>query len=187
MKTFTLSYGFWAATIFAIIIVCASLAAPPSYDIKKNTISELGSQLYERKLIMQTGFVLFGGILVVGSLIHMMRDKVYWWVIAPVVVYGFSILMTGIFCAAPFQGQAVFSQGEANLHSSFAQLAGMAFCLMILSQFFITDVPGYKMIHIIVLCLVIALSALFGLFSEYSGLTQRLMYLVSLLWLAFFY
>lgn len=187
MKTITLNFGFWAAAAFAVVIVCASLAAPPSYDFRRNTISELGSQFYDRKLIMQTGFVLFGGILIVGGIIQLVRHKEPWWVIVPVFVYGFSMFMTGIFCAAPFQGQTVFSLREANLHSSFAQLAGMGFCLMIFSQFLATDARDLKIIHVIVFCLVIALSALFGLFSDYAGLTQRVMYLICLLWLSVFY
>lgn len=187
MKSIALHYGFWASLIFAAVIILASLLAPPAYHIQKNTISDLGSQGYDRKMVMQSGFILFGSIVVFGGLVNVFNGKDAWWVVAPGMVYGFCIFMTGIFCAAPFQGGVDFSPTESNLHSLFAQLAGLAFCVLIVTKFIATDISFYKFAHLAAFCLVIALSALFGLFSEYAGIAQRMLYMVSLLWLSLFY
>ena len=59
-------YNVIAVAVFIGIIIIAHLSANGSYSWKTNTVSELAAQGYERKWIMQIGFVLFGLILIFG-------------------------------------------------------------------------------------------------------------------------
>jgi hypothetical membrane protein len=50
------NYNIISTVLFVFVIVIARIFSTYNYDWTKNTISDLGSQGYERKLIMQFGF-----------------------------------------------------------------------------------------------------------------------------------
>jgi len=53
------NYNIISTTFFVLAIVVAHIFSTNNYDWTKNTISDLGSQGYDRKLIMQFGFLAF--------------------------------------------------------------------------------------------------------------------------------
>ena len=168
--------------LFVLFIIVAHILATNHYDFSKNTVSDLGSQKYGRKLIMQTGFLLFGLSLTTGIVLNGLT-----WRVLPIFVYGLSIAMTGIFCTKPFFEPATYSATQSTLHSTFAQIAGISFSAGILTQlFFVTDY-NTRLVHLFFFVLIIGFSILFWLLPNYQGIVQRLLYLTSFIWLIKYY
>ncbi|MBK8110436.1 MAG: DUF998 domain-containing protein [Saprospiraceae bacterium] len=67
------------------------------YEWTKNTISDLGAQGYDRKLIMQVGFLAFGLTLIAGVLL-----KGLTWRTMPILMYGLCVGLTGVFVLSHF-------------------------------------------------------------------------------------
>jgi hypothetical membrane protein len=56
MELYKSNYHIISTTLFLVFIIIAHIFSTDNYDWTKNTISDLGSQVYDRKLIMQIGF-----------------------------------------------------------------------------------------------------------------------------------
>lgn len=180
MNYFKSYYPFFASVIFLSIILIAHLFASNGYNWTNHTISHLGAQKYQHRWIMQLGFLAFGIIIATGVLLNGWHLRT-----TPILIYGVCIALTGIFCTAPFFEVPSFSLQESQLHSIFAQVAGMAFSIGIIIQIFHTKNNALKTTHLLFFILVIGLSATFGLLKTNQGIAQRALYLVSLYWLSF--
>ena len=165
-----------------MFIILAHVFSTGNYDWTKNTISDLGGQAYNRKLIMQIGFLAFGITLAIGIFLSGIT-----WRTTPILIYGLCVALTGIFCTKPFDGIDTYSLTQSTLHSVFAQIAGVTFSVGILTQLFFTPDNTTKYIHVTFFVLVIGLSATFGLLKNYQGIAQRLLYLTSFIWLIKYY
>ena len=176
------NYNIISTTFFVLFIFVAHVFSTNNYDWTKNTISDLGAQCYDRKLIMQIGFLAFGLILAIGIFLNG-----FTWQTAPILIYGICVAMTGIFCTKPFTDIDTYSTTQSTLHSTFAQVAGVAFSIGILTQIFFTSDNITKYIHLAFFVLVVGLSAIFGLLNNYQGIAQRLLYLISFIWLIKYY
>lgn len=165
-------------SIFVMAIVMAHLFSSGHYDWTKNTISDLGAQGYSRKVIMQFGFLAFGLILTTGILMNGVS-----WRTAPILMYGLCVGLSGIFCTKPFVDGVSYSANQSFFHSIFAQVAGVSFTIGILIQIFFTTDNQEKYIHLLFFALVIGLSISFGLLKNNQGIAQRLLYIVSFIWL----
>lgn len=176
------NYNSIAVLFFVVFIVVAHLFASNNYDWTKNTISDLGAQGYEKKLIMQLGFLLFGLVISVGILMNGIT-----WRTLPIFVYAFSVALTGIFCTKPFIETTAYSQSQSFWHAAFAQIAGVAFSIGILIQMLYVKDLNTKLIHLTFFVLVIGLSLSFGLLKNYQGIAQRTLYLVSFIWFIKYY
>ncbi len=182
MELFKSNYPIISTTLFVLFIMMAQIFSKDNYDWTKNTISDLGSQGYDRKLIMQIGFLAFGLTLAIGILLNGLS-----WRTAPILVYGLCVALTGIFCTKPFVDLKTYSTMQSALHSTFAQIAGVTFSIGILTQILFTSDNNLKYIHLAFFLLVIGISATFGLLKNYQGITQRLLYLTSFIWLIKYY
>lgn len=176
------NYNIISTALFAGAIVVAHVFSINNFDWTKNTISDLGSQGYDRKPIMQFGFLAFGVILSAGILANGLT-----WRTTPILIYGLCIGLTGIFCTKPFFNIDNYSKTQATIHSALAQIAGATFTLGIIIQIFYTTDKGEKWIHFVFFILIVGLSASFGLVKNHQGIAQRLLYLTSFLWLIKFY
>jgi hypothetical membrane protein len=176
------NYNIISTTFLVLVIIVAHIFSTNNYDWTKNTISDLGSQGYDRKLIMQFGFLAFGMILSAGIL----ANGLTWWT-TPILIYGLCVGLTGIFCTKPFFNFDNYSTSQATIHSALAQIAGVSFTLGILLQLFYSADKNEKWIHFIFFILVVVFSATFGLMKNYQGIAQRLLYLTSFIWLVKFY
>lgn len=182
MDFFKVNYNTISTIIFVLIIMIAHIFSTSNYDLTKNTISDLGAQGYDKKLIMQIGFLAFGLTLSIGILINGLT-----WRTTPILIYGLCVALTGIFCTKPFVDLETYSTTQSTIHSTFAQIAGVTFSVGILTQIFFTTENNLKYIHIVFFILVIGLSATFGLLKNYQGIAQRLLYLTSFIWLIKYY
>jgi hypothetical protein len=171
-------YNYLAVAGFIFVIIIAHLFSPDDYNWTKHTISHLGCQGYNGKCIMQFGFIAFGFIMAAGIFLNGIS-----WKTAPVLIYALCVGLTGIFCAEPFFTYHEYSGTEAEIHSFFAQTAGMSFCLGILVQLLYARSQNQKWLHLFFFILIIGLSASFGIFVFYQGAIQRLLYLSSFIWL----
>jgi len=176
------NYNILSTALFVLAIVVAHIFSTNNYDWTKNTISDLGSQGYARKYIMQFGFLAFGLFLSAGILANGLT-----WRTSPVLIYGLCVGLTGVFCSKPFFALDNYSATQATIHSAFAQIAGATFTLGILVQLFYSIDKSEKWIHFIFFILVVGFSASFGLVKNYQGIAQRLLYLTSFVWLIKFY
>jgi hypothetical membrane protein len=171
-------YNVVATIIFVLFIIVAHLLATNHYDFSKNTISDLGSQRYDRKLIMQIGFLVFGLTIATGVVLNGPT-----WRTTPILIYGLCVAMTGLFCTKPFIDIDTYSKTQSTLHSIFAQVAGISFSIGILTQLFFSSDNNTKKNHLLFFVLIIGLSISFGLLKNYQGISQRLLYLTSFIWL----
>jgi hypothetical membrane protein len=182
MELLKSNYNIISTTLFVVFIIVAHIFSAENYDWTKNTISDLGAQGYEKKLIMQIGFLAFGLSLTTGLLLNGLTLRTI-----PILIYGLCVALTGIFCTKPFTDITIYSTTQSTLHSTFAQIAGITFSVGILTQIFFTSDNKTKYIHIVSFILVIGFSSLFGLLKNYQGIAQRLLYLVSFIWLIKYY
>jgi hypothetical membrane protein len=182
MDYLKINYNIIATVFFVLVIVIAHIFSTNQYDWTKNTISDLGAQGYDRKQIMQFGFLVFGLTLSVGILANGLT-----WRTTPIFIYGVCVGLTGIFCTKPFFNLNDYSATQSTIHSVLAQVAGIAFTLGILLQLYYTDDKNEKWIHLLFFILVVGLSASFGLVKNYQGIAQRLLYLTSFIWLVNYY
>lgn len=178
MDFFKNNYNIIATILFVIVIVIAHIFSTNSYEWTKNTISDLGAQGYNRKLIMQVGFLAFGLTLALGIIISGLT-----WRTVLIFIYGLSVGLTGVFCTKPFFNFTNYSELQSSIHSILAQIAGITFTLGILVHLFYSTEKSEKWIHFVFFMLVIGLSASFGLIKNYQGIAQRLLYLTSFFWL----
>jgi hypothetical membrane protein len=178
-----------AVAYFVVVILVAHLFAQPKYIWTNNTISDLAAQGHATKWLMQAGFIGFGAILAAGIIYYLTKNpRLYF--LYPVAVYGLSILMAGIFCTAPIDPSIPYSESEANLHSMFATIAGLAMTLGIILQIVSSANHSERAMRILFLFLVIGFSAMFGMAENQAvpidkGIIQRLLYLSGLAWLVY--
>ena len=175
-----------SVVFIVLVILTAHIFVPEPYNWMHNTISELASQGYPNKWVMQIGFIGFGVLLSIGAITNFLQEGKYRFIHLPLFIYALGILLAGIFCTRPFVDGIPYSEVEARLHSIFASIAGFALSAAML-LYFLTDHSRRRILHAISLVLVLGLSISFGLASSYAGIVQRILYLVGFIWLVFIY
>ena len=177
-----------AILYFVIVIVIAHFFTPIQYEWAHNTISDMAAQGLKNRWIMQAGFVGFGLILNLGFLLKLGATRKISYPDIFIMLYGFSILLTGFFSAAPFLDNVKYSVQEANLHSFFATVAGICFTIGIFLRLFTATTSAERWQHGFFLLFVTMASLFFGLAESGillvgKGIVQRLLYLLSFIWL----
>jgi hypothetical membrane protein len=173
---------------FVVVIVLAHFFTPPEYNWTQNTVSDLAAQGMKYQWMMQAGFIGFGLLLNLGFVQKFIAAQKVSYPDLLIMLYGLAILLSGFFSTAPFIPGVSYSAQESNLHSVFATTAGIAFSLGILYRLVTAPTPAEKWQHALFLVLVMGTSLLFGLSESEiipvaKGIVQRLLYLVSFLWL----
>jgi len=177
---------YFSVFYFIAGIIIAHIFAPPGYVWTRNTISDQGSQGHVNKWIMQAGFIGFGVFLTAGMALKFRDLGGVNYPDVLMIAYGLSIMVTGFFCAAPIDKSLPFSARQAQIHSLFAQLAGFFLTAAILWYLFTS--PSRWAFHLTFLILILGISGLFGLSANgmiavEKGILQRMLYLVSFIWL----
>lgn len=175
-----------SVVFICIIIIIAQFVSPVEYRWKSNTISELASQGYNHKAIMQIGFIGFGFLLSLGLIVEMYHNKKINFLYVPIILYALSIMITGFFSAQPFLEGVEYSKYESMIHSIFATVAGFSLSLGVVMYFIKAETMQLKIIHFSYLLFITGVSLLFGMFPDYQGLIQRILYLGSFTWILFF-
>jgi len=172
------------------VIVLAHFFTPPEYRWTQNTISDLAAQGLKNQWVMQAGFIGFGLLLNLGYIQKFRAAQKISVLDIPIMLYGISVLITGFFSTRPFLAGVEFSVQESNIHSLFATVAGVCFTAGIFLRLFSAHTALERWQHGIFLILVIGASLAFGLAENGAlflgkGIVQRILYLVSFIWLFF--
>ncbi len=150
------------------------------YSIISNTTSHLAAQASPYAWIMNIVFVLLG----LSSVWVSIQSKIRYHQIIGV-LFGLSLLMTGIFQHAPLIETVSVNDINDNLHSIFANLTGISFTLLAFGHGFMSA-HRQRIIGILMGFISIGLSlAMFSL-PMCMGLFQRLMFMSAFAWLFFY-
>lgn len=176
-----------AILYFVVVILIAHFFTPAEYHWTTNTISDLAAQNYNKAWIMRAGFISFGLLLNIGMFIKFHQTENINYADILIMIYATSVLLSGFFSTAPFDGTQNYSITSDKLHSMFAQVAGFALSLGIFA-YMINSLSQEKIFHLIFLILILSLSGLFGLskndvISLSYGIIQRVLYFVSFTWM----
>ena len=186
MKIIKSYYVIISISLFIIFLIAAQIAAPDDYSVLKYGISALGAQGYDRKIIMQLGFLSFGVILSIGIILNGLS-----WQACPILIFALCIALTGIFCTKPFPSSEgiSYSQTQSNFHAFFSKLAAVSFWIGIFIQMLFSKKSNVKIIDLTFLLLlaIVAFPLIFGILKNYQGIAQRILFLISFIWLVKFY
>jgi hypothetical protein len=103
----------------------------------------------------------------------------------PLLLYGWGMLLAGIFSTTPFMAGVAYSQAEANLHSLLATLAGVGISLAVFLSWLRDPEPRTRPWHLVALVLIVLLSAAVGMATREAGLIQRCLWVVGFSWLVY--
>ncbi len=153
-----------AVIVFVIFIIIAHLFAPGNYNWKADTVSRLADPGHPHAWILRAGMIIYGIILIAA-----MTEISFLSVM--IAVYGLGVIITGIFQVVKYR----------FIHMLSIYIAGAALVIAMFRLVIAGDIVS-------LICLVIMLSAelLFNIkaLSGWRGLTQRIVHLASLIWLA---
>nr|WP_299342839.1 DUF998 domain-containing protein [Allomuricauda sp.] len=178
-------YNVFAVFVFVSFIIVAHILAIDSYDWCEHTISELAAQNYKDRLVMKSGFILFGGILFLGVLRKLLNKQSDFIAELSIVFYALAVFVSGLYSTKPFIRGLHYSESEALVHSIAATVAGTSFCMALLI-FSIKD-NKRRFVHALFFVFATICSALFMISEQNLGLIQKIMYLGSFIWLVLFY
>ena len=179
------SYRFAVAFITIFILIAHFMVGEP-YLWYRHTISQLAGQAYSKAWIMRAGFIGFGVLVQIAGIGRMRAAGRYWFREVPIMIYGLSVLASGVFSTTPFIEGVPYSEQEALLHTLFASAGGIALSAAMLI-FMLTDTPdSRRVVHAIALALTMGLVFLFfNAQDTVAGLMQRLLWTVGLAWLVY--
>ena len=132
----------------------------------------------------------FGALIVLAVGLSIFKTRKVIYSLLPIALYGFAVLLSGIYCAAPIDPSNPYSVSEAELHSMFATLGVLMLSAAIFWRIFTSANNRERLAHSILLVAVIGLSMLFGLAKNDTieigkGIIQRLLYLSGFAWLIY--
>ncbi|MBI1338888.1 DUF998 domain-containing protein [bacterium] len=170
-----------------LVIAAAILATPfvtaPGYSVVRHSISELGAQGAPNAWIMNVGFAAFGAGVLTDAVRRIRNAQVVGW---SFVVFGASLFGVAAFSHSPIDPAAAFSAEEDRIHSVFATIMGIAFSIGAIAQSFHERDMTRRLMCFGAVAAGSGLPLLMLAMPDVAGLLQRLMFLVSFMWLAMF-
>ncbi len=170
-----------------ILLVLAAFVLPffsvEEYSIVKNTTSHLGAQNAPNAWMMNVVFILLGISSIIDSWV---RLSGFWLHKVVIIVFGISLLLTGIFQHAPITQGVQYSEYKDNMHSIFASITGYSFVFFAVASGFIEKTKARRILAISVGCFASLCSFLFFNLPDFAGIWQRLIFLSSFAWLLYF-
>ncbi|NBB89965.1 MAG: DUF998 domain-containing protein [Spirochaetes bacterium] len=176
-----------ALAYFSAMLLIAQYLAPRDYSPRRHTISQLASQGYERKRLMQAGFLIYGAMFSAALVEIMLQSTAPLYRDIPHLVYGLALLPTGIYCSMPFLRGLRFSRREARLHGVLAKISGGAFGLGIAVHAVVNQTPDGRIFHAASFAVYMTAAVWFGRTRRNMGAVQRFMYAFGSVWLLFTY
>ena len=176
-----------ATTLIGISLTSAHLVAPYTYDWNTNSISQLGAQNYKYSGIMNSGFISFGSLIGAQAINDLTTKNKHWTTSSFMLLYGTSVTLTGFFSAEPFEKGIAYNQREANIHSLFANIAGISLTGAMVSSLLTEKNKNKRFLHIAGLTTVLLTSAMFKLDEKHRGTWQRLIWVSGIGWITLNY
>jgi hypothetical membrane protein len=172
-----------AVGILGVSLIAAHALAPGDYSLRTHTISDLGAQGYDHAWVMRTGFLGFGTVLAGTAVWDLGAAKQPWAREVPLMLYGASMSLSGVFSAPPFRDGEGYSQRQADLHQVSAMSAGLSLSAAMLAHAITEDEPAKRWFDVGALVFTGAVSAAFALDAENQGIWQRVLWAGGLSWL----
>lgn len=168
--------------IFLFLIVSTGLPfySFEGYSILSNTTSHLGAQGSPYAWLMNLVFIALG----LMSIWITFQSKILYHQILGL-IFGFSLVLTGIFQHAPLNNLLPINLLHDQLHSIFATTTGFSFTLLAAGHGFIS-IGMQRTVGIIMSIVATLLSILMVVFPDVMGILQRLMFISAFGWLFFF-
>ena len=167
-----------------ISFIAAAVAGPflshPDCSSITHSVSELAGQNMPNAWIMRTGFVAFGTATILAALMRLTATPA---VSAALVVFGLAMIAAAVWSHLPIDQGLGGSTTEDDLHSIAASGMGVAFATACVARFW---TPGRKrpdIFNVIALCCSVGLPLAMLGFPEIAGAAQRLMFLISFVWI----
>ncbi|MCR3905686.1 MAG: DUF998 domain-containing protein [Tenericutes bacterium] len=165
--------------LLIVVIFVLPFFSFEGYDILKHTTSQLGAQLTPNAWVMNTVFMLLGGAVIIDSLKSLKGFYVQQVVL---IIFASTLILTAIFRHEHIT--SLFTHNiEAELHSLFATIVGFSFVVFAMSMYFIEEEVKRKQISILMVFITTLLSILIFSMEPLRGLFQRLMFIISFLYL----
>ena len=173
---------------FAVLLLTAVMFVLPcfsydSYSLLRHTTSQLGAQKTPNAWIMNITFMIIGLSCVIEAWVKLKTLVLHRFVST---LFGISFIFTGFFRHAPIEKGIGYSVLLDRLHSVFASLNGFCFIVLAVSAAFLEQKRLHKFTDILVALSSLLFSLLMFGVSDYAGLWQRIMFLVSFVWLILF-
>ena len=170
--------------LYAGIVLVASQLASPYYSEDTWTLSELGSQSYERAWLMRLAF--YDLSLSVALIVALVVREVEGAgrraaVVLTLGVYAVMVLLSAVFSAKTHGAPA--HNMESLLHTYLARAAGMSFALAIPAVAFGLRDRRFRYLSLVAFVLFAAGAVLFSTMPEARGFWQRGLVLVACTWM----
>ncbi len=154
------------------------------YSIFLNTTSQLGAQNTPNSWIMNLTFALLGCVCIFEGFLHL---KNLWVQKVLLISFGIGLIFTAIFQHAPINEAIPYNILEDNIHSASASVVGFSFTLFAFSVAFIENTDKRRILALLIGMLSIGLSLLMFSVTNYTGVWQRLMFIISFGWMIYFF
>jgi len=170
--------------ILLLVMFILPFYSAEGYSLFKNTTSQLGAQNTPNSWIMNITFGLLGLASILEVMFHLRR---FWFQKVMLSIFGLSLILTAVFSHAPIIENLPYNEVENQLHSIFASIVGFSFTVFSVSVAFIEQGKVRRILALFVGLTATVLSLLMFYISDYSGLWQRVMFVISFAWLIFLF
>jgi hypothetical membrane protein len=154
----------------------------PGYSIIRNTLSELGAQSAPFAWIMNSVFI----ILALSSIIagwEYFEDFLLHRIV--LLLCSASLMLTAFFNHAPANPDILYNIKESGWHAYFAGTAILSFTILSISTSFILEKQYDRILSVTAGISIILLSLLMSEAERYSGIWQRLVYIITFGWMIY--
>ena len=165
----------------------ALLLAPETYSPRFHTISQLGAQHYKYAPVMNSGFIAHGALVGVKSAYDLIKGNGPWIENAPLLVYGSSLTLLGLFHTIPFEKGIPYAQREANVHGILAVTAVAGLTGTILANLACEKNRKKIPLHIAGLGAVVISSSLLLADKQRKGLWESTLLMSGICWMTINY
>lgn len=169
--------GIAAITLSALI---GPFASHPDYSSIRHSLSELAGQAMPNAWIMRSGFVAFGGAVLLASLMRLRSSPA---VFGPLAAFGAAMLAAAIWSHLPIPPLVGGSKAEDALHSLAATGMGVAFAMACGARLWTRRQIGPDGLSALGLLVSVAIPLVMFQAPEIAGLVQRIMFLISFVWI----
>lgn len=170
---------------YVLLMVVMFLLPPFSasdYSLLKHTTSQLGAQSTPNAWIMNVTFIALGLSTIVAGWKFL---KSYWLQRIVLLVFGVSLVFVAIYSHAPIDITLDYSHREHQIHSVFSSITGFSFTMFAFSMAFIFKHMYDRWVAMLVGVFSILLTTLMFSISDFAGIWQRMIFIMSFGWLIY--
>lgn len=170
--------------ILILVMFILPFYSTEGYSIFKNTTSHLGGQNIPNAWIMNTTFCLLGIACIMEAWLYLSNYCFHKIILT---IFGLGLILTALFQHALIVEGMPYYVFEDRLHSVFATVVGLSFTIFAFSVAFIEEKSISRLLAVLAGLIATGLSGLMFMVTDYTGIWQRLIFLITFAWLIFFF